>query len=603
MFARISTEAENRLLVVQKLNGEVIAAGNVGTLKVAGLTWASDDHVIVYTHRTDRPNIDFDNNWEFTQGIVVNVKTRKFAPLVQSTGNYFPALFGYFGFVKEADQWYAYVGLIPLEPGHQQGDGTLKQGYPDLYKVGLDSGTIKRVAFGSSYNRDWVIDEKGQIVAVSEHDRQSGNWKVMLPDSTKTVASGHARYGFSLVGLGRMPGTVLIGQDDGEQTLRELNLSDGSLAELPYTHLIFSRTTRLLAGLVTGSEQWHTTMFDPILARHMQSVEKAFAGASLSFNSISTDQSKMVVYVDGAGTTGTWQLVDFNSKQAVPLADAYSGIPEDAVGSVQVVDYRASDGLAIKGILTLPYGSGTASHLPLVVLPHGGPESIDTVGFDWWAQAFASHGYAVFQPNFRGSAGYGAEFRNAGFGQWGRKMQTDISDGVADLAARGVIDPKRVCIVGASYGGYAALAAVTLQHGIYRCAASYAGVSDPGDMLQYTAKIYGPAEKGSSMRYWRSYFGIGENASHVPDEISPLAHAAEADAPILLIHGMDDTTVPIEQSDRMESALKRAGKPVERVTLRGEDHGLSRSATRLQMLEAMMGFVQSHNPADMLTAH
>src|SRR6202007_2715282 len=126
-----------------------------------------------------------------------------------------------------------------------------------------------------------------------------------------------------------------------------------------------------------------------------------------------------------------------------------------------------------------------AKGLPLVVMPHGGPEAHDRPGFDWWAQAFASRGYAVFQPNFRGSDGSGDAFRDAGFGQWGRKMQTDISDGVAELARRGIVDPKLVCIVGASYGGYAALAGVTLQHGLYRCAVSYAGVANMDSMQIY----------------------------------------------------------------------------------------------------------------------
>ena len=601
MFARISTEGEKRLLLVQKIGGDIVAGSNVGDLKVAGIAWASDDHVIVYMHQTQRLGVFF-NNREFLQGIVLNVRTQKLSPLVKGSNSYLPALFGRHGFVKEDDEWVAYVGLVPLDPDPGSGrEGRLRQAYPDLFKVGLDSGSVKRVAVGAP-DRDWVLDEKGRIVAISDYENRSGSWKIMLPGSSKAVASGQAPYGFSLIGLGRTPGTVVVATEETKETgLLELTLANGSLTRLtqdgPVDGLIFSDTTRLLTGAVVAGEQRRIIMFEPTLARHMLSIEKAFKGASLTLNSISADLSKIVIYVEGNATTGTWQLVDFNSKKAEPLADAYPDIPDDAVGSVEVVDYRAGDGLSIKGILTLPYGSARRN-LPLVVIPHGGPELMDRVGFDWWAQAFTSRGYAVFQPNFRGSSGHGAEFRNAGFGQWGRKMQTDISDGVADLAARGIVDPKRVCIVGASYGGYAALAGVTLQHGLYRCAASYSGISDPSGMLRFTAEKYGPAYMRSHMRYWRSYFGIGPNDFSVPDEISPLERAAEADAPILLIHGKDDTVVPIEQSERMESALRRAGKPVERVTLKGEDHWLSRSATRLQMLEATMAFVQAHNPAD-----
>jgi dipeptidyl aminopeptidase/acylaminoacyl peptidase len=259
-----------------------------------------------------------------------------------------------------------------------------------------------------------------------------------------------------------------------------------------------------------------------------------------------------------------------------------------------MVDYRASDGLALRGVLTLPPGRQPKA-LPLVVLPHGGPAARDYPGFDWWAQAFASRGYAVFQPNFRGSSGYGIQFRNAGMGEWGRKMQTDISDGVADLAKRGIVDPKRACIVGASYGGYAALAGVTVQQGLYRCAVSVAGVADLSDMLVYERKSSdGPLS--SSVRYWRAFMGASSSSDSRLTPITPASLAKQADAPVLLIHGNKDTIVPIDQSETMESALKRAGKPVELVTMDNEDHWLSREETRIVMLKSAVAFVEKYNP-------
>jgi dipeptidyl aminopeptidase/acylaminoacyl peptidase len=139
-------------------------------------------------------------------------------------------------------------------------------------------------------------------------------------------------------------------------------------------------------------------------------------------------------------------------------------IEPEQVGPISTVAYTAADGLELDGILTLPPGR-EAKDLPLVMLPHGGPHAYDEVAFDWWAQAFASRGYAVFQPNFRGSTNRDDAFVRAGYGEWGRKMQSDISDGLQALADKGIVDPKRACIVGASYGGYAALAGVTLQQG------------------------------------------------------------------------------------------------------------------------------------------
>lgn len=268
----------------------------------------------------------------------------------------------------------------------------------------------------------------------------------------------------------------------------------------------------------------------------------------------------------------------------------YPLIGPEAVGAISTISYKAGDGLALDGILTLPPGR-EAKNLPVILLPHGGPNAQDTERFDWWAQAFASRGYAVFQPNFRGSTNRDTAFMRAGNGEWGRKMQTDISDGLAELVRRGIADPKRACIVGASYGGYAALAGVTLQKGLYRCAVAVAPVSDLSDM------------------YWTDYRQSGGNRMlrrSLNDSLGPLAnfaavsprrHARDASAPILLVHGKDDTVVSFKQSSAMADALKEAGKPYEMVVLREEDHWLSRSATRQQMLDAAMRFVSQHNPA------
>jgi dipeptidyl aminopeptidase/acylaminoacyl peptidase len=269
------------------------------------------------------------------------------------------------------------------------------------------------------------------------------------------------------------------------------------------------------------------------------------------------------------------------------------------IGAVQMIDYQAADGLPMQGVLTLPPGA-PARNLPLVVMPHGGPEARDWALFNWTAQAFAVRGYAVFQPNFRGSSGYGIAFRNAGFGQWGRKMQSDISDGVAALAKKGMVDPHRACIFGGSYGGYAALAGVTVQNGLYRCAVSYGGVTDPHDRLFAIAernRQYSEHYEEPGMRFRLSYLGVRSLDDPSLDGISPQKLAKNADAPILLIYGDKDTVVPPQQSTDMAAALKDAGKPVELLRLDGEDHWLSRSKTRLQMLKATVAFVEKYNPA------
>jgi dipeptidyl aminopeptidase/acylaminoacyl peptidase len=305
----------------------------------------------------------------------------------------------------------------------------------------------------------------------------------------------------------------------------------------------------------------------------------------------STDFTKILVNTSGSGDSGSYYLVDMLKANAKLVGHERPAIPPEAVGPVSRIEYVASDGLQLDAILTLPPGR-EPSDLPLVVLPHGGPHSHDDEHFDWWAQAFASRGYAVLQPNFRGSTNRGEEFVRAGYGEWGRKMQSDLSDGIVHLAGEGVIDPERVCIVGASYGGYAALVGVTLQEGIYRCAVAVTPVTD--------LDLHFRLEKRLSSRSRMIRVSLDEEFGKQRnfDAISPRQQAARASAPILLIHGRDDTVVAFRQSTRMADALKDAGKPYRLVELEGEDHWLSKSETRKRMVAESIAFVTQHNPPD-----
>jgi dipeptidyl aminopeptidase/acylaminoacyl peptidase len=304
-----------------------------------------------------------------------------------------------------------------------------------------------------------------------------------------------------------------------------------------------------------------------------------------------------IVEVDGLTNGDAFFVVDRKAKSANFLAARYPGIGPEDVAPVKAIRYKAADGLEIPAYVTLPRGR-PGKNLPLIVLPHGGPESRDTPGFNWWAQALASRGYAVLQPQFRGSSGFGSDHRDAGYGQWGRKMQTDLSDGVRYLVKEGTVDPKRVCIAGASYGGYAALAGPTLDPGVYRCASAVAGVSDLRRMLAAEISDANGSRENATLRYWKRFMGTETVNNPVLDMISPAKLVDKATVPIQLIHGKDDTVVRFEQSTSMEKALRAAGKLVELVTLPGEDHWLSRAPTRIAMLTAMVAFLEKHNPPD-----
>ena len=322
----------------------------------------------------------------------------------------------------------------------------------------------------------------------------------------------------------------------------------------------------------------------------MAKIRAAFRDYEMDMIEFTPDLDKAIVRTSGNGDSGSWFIVDVANLRAKPIGFERYPIGPEQVGPISTVQYTAADGMELDGILTLP-PTREAKNLPLVMLPHGGPGSEDRPEFDWWAQAFASRGYAVFQPNFRGSTNRDGAFRRAGYGEWGGKMQTDLSDGISALVDKGIVDPKRACIVGASYGGYAALAGVTIQNGIYRCAVSVAGVSDLVNLYEEDYRESGETRMSKT----RLLEQLGPRDRW--KDISPRRLASRADAPVLLIHGRDDTVVPYSHTTRMADALKDAGKPYEVVTLDGEDHWLSRAKTRQQMLEAAVAFVEKHNPA------
>ncbi len=426
----------------------------------------------------------------------------------------------------------------------------------------------------------------------------TGSWTIDGPNGQ--IAKGKSPTGgVYLVGIGPGSSTIIYGVRDreaGTNTWHQVPI-DGNATPVDFLpgedidRVFRNRRTGEIIGYLRGSPTIELVLFDDALAAKARNLRKTFSSYNNRMVDWTPDFDEVIVRIDGNQESGTYLTVDLAARKADAVAYERPNIGPAQVGPISKVEYTASDGLKMDGILTLPPGR-EPSKLPLVMLPHGGPHSHDSEIFDWWAQAFASRGYAVFQPNFRGSTNRDIAFIQAGYGEWGGKMQSDISDGLAALAEKGIIDPSRACIVGASYGGYAALAGVTLQQGLYRCAVSVNGVSDVSLMSRIERR-----ESGDSKIAARSLERqLGPRSRY--REISPRHNAEKADAPILLIHGRDDTVVAYDQSLKMADALKDEGKSYEFVELEGEDHWLSLGKTRKALLAAAMDFVQRHNPAD-----
>lgn len=601
-MAFITVVGETRILAVVDLTTNA-KLGNVGVgaAKIRDLRWIGEDRVMIVSSSTESlPFLGIEKE-ELYVGQVYDPATTRIVSMLTPNRDLFPVLMGP-AHIIEGDASNVLVRAHSFED----------PGGLDLYRVDPRTGRAWVAERMSRDVDDYVLDPNGRSVARGRYDQRSKSWSLHLRqgetfrETWRTDAPIDIPY---MLGLGMNGESVVIAADrpdmsrEGREDARffDVNLETGAWRPLrfefrPSALLFHPLTHRMIGASRTEEDGTHYVFFEEASGTLWAAVEQAFPGQSPQLVAWSDNLSTAVVFTSGVRDSGSYHLIDLEDGSIRPVGDAYKAITPDQVATITPISYPATDGLEIHGYLTVPAGR-EAKDLPLVVLAHGGPAARDVMEFDWWSQALASRGYAVLQPNFRGSTGYGRDFLEAGYGEWGRKMQTDLSDGVRHLAGEGVIDPERVCIVGASYGGYAALAGPTLDRGVYRCAVSVAGVSDLRRMVEHEA-LQGARRDNDTVRYWNRFMGAERLGDRSLDDRSPARLADQVDAPILLMHGRDDTVVPIEQSRVMVAALRRANKPHEFIELDGEDHWLSRTETRQRMLTETVRFLQVHNPVD-----
>jgi len=476
----------------------------------------------------------------------------------------------------------------------------------DVLRVDLKTGRGKVHQRGTPLTTDWVIDRDGTVMAREDYSNATNTYTVY------SFASGKKQKVFEAKGA--IPPYSVIGMKEDRSALILIpsNVEDGqyenmievdfeghvSDASFPGSgsqiEAIYQDMNQGISGVRFAGALPSYSFYDPGVDQAVAEIVGQFPASAVFLQSNSDDWSKLLYLVYDGQTTGRYILQDRTKGTLTIISTTRPEIPDAAVGEIAVVKYPARDGLSIPAILTWPAGSTpeTRKKLPLVVMPHGGPASYDSVSFDWMAQYFANRGYLVLQPNFRGSAGYGKEFMQAGYGEWGGKMQDDVTDGVLTLVQGGIADPARICIVGASYGGYAALAGGAFTPDLYKCVVSIGGISDVPELIREDTEYL----QQNHWVYTYLKMTIGDLAHDRGDlkAISPVNAVDRFTAPVLLIHGADDTVVPFEQSKIMATALEKSGKSYSLVELEDEDHWLSEGDTRIAALEKMAVFVDRY---------
>jgi len=488
-----------------------------------------------------------------------------------------------------------------------RGDGRLSE--PSVFRYELKpGGAVTRVLEPRSGITEWIADDAG-TVRVGMGWRQ-GAWQIQYRGSEaepfKPIArvkpgdeEGYFDALAIISGTGR--GYVLDEGENGRVGLRVFDYLTREIVETVYEHperdidSVWIRDGKPLAAFYTDDREQVVWFDDAYRASH-EELRALIKTEDMWITARSDDGARLLVRAGSEADPGVLYFYDAETQALREVMRARPALAPDALARPLPITYTARDGTAIRAYLTLPKGRA-AKGLPLIILPHGGPFGIrDSLRYDDEVQFLANRGYAVLQPNFRGSGGYGNAFYDLGIGEVGRGMQNDLDDAMDWAVGEGIADPARVCVVGASYGGYAALWAVLRNPERYTCAASWAGVTDWDRMLRYDRTVL----TRNAGKRWTARVK-GDDGLALKD-VSPLRMAERLNRPVLLAHGVIDDNVPIDQFQAMAKAASKSGAPLATLVIPGEGHSFFFTASQQRWLQALDSFLASHNPADRLAA-
>ena len=512
-------------------------------------------------------------------------------------------------FVRSNLLWMSHSGpprvyLSRLPQG--RGGGFERLNNPEVIAVDVVTGETHLIEPQRRGVTTWYADGDGNVRMGLSSDADSGRLTVLYRSggegNFRTIIHERTeRYRDAPVPIAFLPGdrALAISRHEGYRALYEVNLNT-----MEFTRKVFGLdhydiddvdlnvAQNAVEGIDVTEERSHTVWTDPRLHEIQQALDETFGAGMATIVSADRPRTNIVAHVGAPDQAGAYYLYNVESGSIRNLGWINNTLRDMHLNPVRTVRYHASDGREIAAVLTLPR-LRDARNLPLIVLPHGGPFGVrDSEAWDIWAQPLAELGYAVIQPNYRGSDGYGYDWEAASDGNWGTRMQDDLNDAVTYLAAQGIADASRVCMFGWSYGGYAASRAAQRDPDKYRCTISGAGVHDIPDMVAHDRTYLGRA----GAQY------IGSAAARLAD-VSPARHTDGHWAPILIVQGLRDERVPVSQARNLVSRLRGSGKVEGRDFVYVEQprntHNLPLEADRLQLLVETQRFLAQHNPSGM----
>lgn len=470
----------------------------------------------------------------------------------------------------------------------------------DAYRLNIVTGELMLVAENPGNISSWLTDHDGQLRMATQTD--GVNTSILYrPEETApwdTVISTNFKNSFNPLFFDFHDSSVVyalsnIGRD--KSALVRYDMANHKEIEELYKNpsydvsgAAYSKKRRVLTSVFWVGEKSERSGFDPVVEEVYNHLKKELPKVEIYLTSRNREETIYVVRTMSDKTRGSYYLYHTKDKRLVKVADVSPWLNPNFMADMKPITYKSRDGLVIHGYLTLPKGK-KPENLPVVINPHGGPWARDVWGFNPEVQLLANRGYAVLQMNFRGSTSYGRSFWEASFKQWGQAMQNDISDGVRYLVAEGIADQNRIAIYGASYGGYATLAGVTLTPDLYTCAIDYVGVSNLFTFMETIPAYWVPYRK-------MLYEMVGDPVAdkEMLARYSPALHADQIKTPLFIAQGANDPRVKQSESDQMVTALKAKGVEVQYMLKTDEGHGFQNEENRFEFYEAMETFLAKH---------